>query len=519
MQLQSHFIYSRAPLQASAPMVAMRDNLHGLSLSPDGDRLYLTDIGGDLRCLEPGLDPLWKVNRYAEAKGCVSNTPVELRDGALVFYEGFNQKSLTCLGPDRTPRWSHPVASEDSLRPPVHLEGRIVTLRRKGDDRFLVGLRPEDGSEAWTTRLESHPKEGPLATPDGRVLVTTCEGTLRCFGGDGAELWTRPHPNGMGFGFIGLSSRGLATVDRELNSLAAYRQSDGEPVWTHRAGPREQLKFPPVEGPDGTLYLPLWSASSLRALDPDTGRTLWELPLPEDLSEGRPTVGQDGRIRLPLGRTLWVINPDGSVDSRRQFSHHLHGRCAVTEAGTALVGAHRKVYRVSARRTAGSMSLRRATAETAAARLGVEADWLERSDLSQESLVDLAMGARFAGELSRAAEVPERTVQGFLVSLATDPDVPTEERAATLAFLRSLDRDASHALVQALATTDNLAAQGESLRRVAAVLRQQPPEGLTTALDALAVARSLHTPASVGMGLTEQFLTVGTVRVRRRTRG
>ncbi|MEM9291198.1 MAG: PQQ-binding-like beta-propeller repeat protein [Acidobacteriota bacterium] len=183
--------------------------------------------------------------------------------------------------------------------------GMLLTQEQQGGQETVVAYDLENGEQRWVygvaARFDSSlggigPRATPLVVGDV-VFAYGALGRLDALELSSGELrWSRDvvAENGGSVPPWGVAASPLAIGDAVVvasggpgASLAAYRQADGEKLWS--AGDRDPSYSSPLlarlAGRDQVL---LFSTSALSSFDPRNGDLLWEFSWPE----GQPNVAQ-----------------------------------------------------------------------------------------------------------------------------------------------------------------------------------------------------------------------------------
>lgn len=199
--------------------------------------------------------------------------------------------------------------------------GRAYTMEQRRGDEALVCYDAATGRELWTMQYPAHFTEtlggdGPRATPtlDGdRVYSLGAEGHLFCVkAADGQPLWNRNilkdfHGENLTWAMSGsplivddavlVTSSGVGAP-----AVQAYDKLTGKPRWDADVG-RQGYTSLVTARLLGTRQVLNLAASTLVALDPANGKTLWTFPWPTSMgincSQPIP-VGED-RVFVSAG--------------------------------------------------------------------------------------------------------------------------------------------------------------------------------------------------------------------------
>lgn len=172
---------------------------------------------------------------------------------------------------------------------------RLFTQEQRGEVEAVVCLDAATGRELWAHEDPARFAEpvagaGPRATPTfdaGRLYTFGAKGLLNCLdAGTGKVHWSRDvladtkvEVPMWGFSSSPLVSDGVVVVcasdNKEKGVLAAYQAADGEPAWTSPTG-KFSYSSPHLAKIGGQTQLLFLSELGLAALDPATGKVLWE---------------------------------------------------------------------------------------------------------------------------------------------------------------------------------------------------------------------------------------------------
>jgi outer membrane protein assembly factor BamB len=239
---------------------------------------------------------------------------------------------------DPKPAWSAQVGIGFSSVAVV--QGRVFTMGNKDDVDVVSCLDAETGRVIWAHSypcpLEPRYYEGgPSATPtvrDGRVYTFSKRGHLFALAAeDGSVLWSRNLGQELELEFPEWGLAGSPLVHDTLIILnaggagtAVHRQT-GEIAWTSNSARSGYATPVPFEF-EGRPVVAIFSAKALVAVDPATGRLLWEHPWesPRDINAADPIISGD---------TIFISSEAGSALLRMR------------EDGVTVVWSHRSIMR------------------------------------------------------------------------------------------------------------------------------------------------------------------------------
>lgn len=201
------------------------------------------------------------------------------------------------LPPGLLPRlWSVPVG--EGYSGPAVADGLVYLTDRiheAGTERVLC-FDAETGGEVWKYEYPvrytiSYPA-GPRATPvvdEGRVYTIGAQGDMFCFGArDGKVLWRKDFRKDYG---TTLPTWGMAASPvvegRQLITLVggadgatvvSFDKATGEELWRAIDDPAVGYAPPRIFTFGGQRQVIAWHPTAVTSLDPETGKTIWEVP-------------------------------------------------------------------------------------------------------------------------------------------------------------------------------------------------------------------------------------------------
>ena len=211
------------------------------------------------------------------------------RDGVVPGRESLPQ--FPSGGPQMV--WDRSVGSGFSA--PAVAGERLLLFHRQGGNEVVEAVRAPDGSSLWKFAYETTYKDdfgfenGPRATPviaDGRVFTFGAAGVLHCLDLEtGAKQWSvDTHAEfGVRKGFFGAASTPLVLNGRVIANIGgsdgagivAFDIDSGATVWA--ATDHEASYSSPVAARiDGTLLAIFFTREGLAALDPQSGRVVYQ---------------------------------------------------------------------------------------------------------------------------------------------------------------------------------------------------------------------------------------------------
>lgn len=220
--------------------------------------------------------------------------------------------------------WATNVGGTILLASPVIADGKVYVgtgYLESLDDCAVHALDLATGKPAWRAPVDSSIQHS-LAAWNGNVLAVSQAARLYCLGSDGTSKWTSSlaadESNRWELSFP--VTDGKVVYAGRCNGFGAYSLEDGKPVWNQPGG---HDWWPNVySGPSIGTGLIYQGGAFTRALDPATGKIVWNLPktvvstvavvpavVERNEAGDRLYVFQNGKTLLCLdgkdGKTIW----------------------------------------------------------------------------------------------------------------------------------------------------------------------------------------------------------------------
>lgn len=282
----------------------------------DGDKLYLADANGAVRCMFTGSGKLiWQQQfdtQFTSGPALFADTLYMGTDDAHVYAINKDSGEL---------QWRTRVSSE-VLATPQRRGDRVVV--RSGDGK-VFGLQASDGKKLWSydrnvPLLSLRGSSSPLLI-DGRAVIGFANGKLVALELlDGKVSWEATVAVASGRSELErmvdvdgdlLYANGVIYAVTYQGRVAAVSEESGRIIWTRDMsayrGPvllGKQLYITDAEGQ-------VW------ALDASTGATLWKQDRLAGLATTKPLpVGERLLVGDKLGNIYWLQQTDGSLLAR-----------------------------------------------------------------------------------------------------------------------------------------------------------------------------------------------------------
>jgi outer membrane protein assembly factor BamB len=165
----------------------------------------------------------------------------------------------------------------------------------KGTERLLC-FDEKSGKPLWTfeypMRYTISFPNGPRVTPcvnDGRVYLLGAEGRLSCCDATtGKLIWQKDYQKDFGgktplWGFAGHpfidGDKLICITGGENACVVAFDRATGKELWKSMNAAEPGYSTPTIIQVEGQRQLVIWHGESANALDPETGKTIWNEPL------------------------------------------------------------------------------------------------------------------------------------------------------------------------------------------------------------------------------------------------
>ncbi len=174
-------------------------------------------------------------------------------------------------------------------------DGRLFTLNSRSGRELAAAFDAETGEELWRADIDRERKDrfgdGPRSTPPvdgGRVYAVSALGRLHALTAESGErLWSRDLHREFGARVpeFGVSASPIVEGDRLLvnvggkrgHALMAFDKASGEVVWFAESD-LPGYASPVTLTAAGVRHAVFFTGTSLIAVDPATGGTLWKHP-------------------------------------------------------------------------------------------------------------------------------------------------------------------------------------------------------------------------------------------------
>lgn len=185
-------------------------------------------------------------------------------------------------------------------KPP--LNGNFVRKRLTGRER-VVGIRESDGEILWEHAYECEYTSasayaiGPRATAtiDGDLVYAFgAEGMLTCLRlSNGSLTWQRDLKSeykltipvwGMACSPLIDGDRLICIIGGDGTTCVAFDKATGKEIWRSLSAPEPGYSSPIVYSFGGRRELIVWDSHHIHALEPETGKQIWEVPFKSSLA-------------------------------------------------------------------------------------------------------------------------------------------------------------------------------------------------------------------------------------------
>ena len=171
----------------------------------------------------------------------------------------------------------------------------VITLEQNNQYETLSARSLDNGDEVWqrvekTSWNDYFSGEGPRSTPtiaDGKIFALFSNGILSCVNAkDGNSLWSIPivgkefeFPE-WGFAFAPLIWNDLIILNPggDRGAVKAYSKLNGKLVWESEFAGKGVYLSPSIHSFLGEMHLLVAVEGKIASLDPENGKTRWEMP-------------------------------------------------------------------------------------------------------------------------------------------------------------------------------------------------------------------------------------------------
>lgn len=290
-----------SPPRLTSPALAPNGKVY--VLNTDGLAPNLSRTGQNCFALTPGLQFDW----VFKGGFTVMEPPAAMPAGGFVLGNGWN---LHRFNPDGTEAWRRPlprpVSNTRIASYALGPDGRIYLPENK----TLLAL-DSNGEVIWKYNAPASVQAGPSIGPDGSIVVSLTDQTLRLISADNVEQWSVPLP-GEVVGSPTIGADGVIYVRTRNQRLMAI-DSLGSIRWDITDVPPAGSSIPqaPVLGPERTVYYG-GGDGFLYSLHAD-GSLRWRAPAALD---SIPAVATDGSSFVNSGTNLICLDREGLVQWR-----------------------------------------------------------------------------------------------------------------------------------------------------------------------------------------------------------
>ena len=262
---------------------------------------YFTTTHGMVWAIDLNGEALWDVDLGSHA----TYPSTALGDNGMIYQ--VTDDKLVALSSAGELQWEYALSGQDAISTAaVGPDGTVFVTELTG---VLHAVQP-DGERRWIYDTGDLVYYSPVVAADGTVYFSSFyDSVLWAIKPDGTRDWAFNHPvDAVTFGPPALGADGVIYHNEDGEDLAWLRAlwPDGRERWKHER--EDELRYPAVVGPDGTVYVAFLDA--LVALDPETGAEEWAISIEEraDQLRASPTVGADGTIYYLTGQVYATLN-------------------------------------------------------------------------------------------------------------------------------------------------------------------------------------------------------------------
>lgn len=205
------------------------------------------------------------------------------------------ESGLLSSWPDAGPRRLWRASLGGGFSGVVAVDGRLYTLHSQAGREVAVSFDAASGKELWTADLDQERRDrfgdGPRSTPlvaGGLVFAVSSLGRLAAFEASSGEVaWSRDLPEDFGARIPEWGVSASPVIEGRLllfnvggkagHAVVAFDRITGEVVWSAETD-LPGYALPVVFTAKGVRHAVFFTGSSVIALDPEDGKTLWKVP-------------------------------------------------------------------------------------------------------------------------------------------------------------------------------------------------------------------------------------------------
>lgn len=255
----------------------------------NGNSLYVTTMGGDLCCLDPGTGKIkWKFH----TDGAVFSTPA-ISDG-IVYFGSADHGVYAIEASNGEEKWHYRTGAAVFGGPAV-AQGVVAIV---STDKNVYGLDAATGSVKWTSRVDGL-YQSNAATDGSRFYIAGWDNHIRCLDANtGKQIWIDTvgrNPEGQ-IQFPYSPAVASPTVEdgklfivSDDGVLHAINSADGKMIWEvneHNLGYSSPLWHA------GVVYAAISDHGNVLAVDGNTGKRIWTNTLGSDIYDSSFTFSK-----------------------------------------------------------------------------------------------------------------------------------------------------------------------------------------------------------------------------------
>lgn len=288
---------------------------------------------GDTTQLKSSLIKQGKIKwRFEPSDGYICDCVALSNDGTIIF-PTFQMKSyIYAVSSEGKLKWKYgPIDNYVRSAPSISPDGKVFFTADSNGGFRLLALN-QDGELLWSFNSKGFSSSLPAVGSDGTIYITV-DNCLYALNQDGSVKW-KYKPIDMGEGSPTVAGDGTIYFGSRDGFLYAFN-SNGSLRWSRKFEPSV------IDGPAiSKEHIYVGGGKGMHVLD-HNGKLEWSFKTNSQIRQ--PVIGPDGSIyfgEFSEGKTLYAINPDGSLKWEFDAGYSIEASPAVDSKGNVYFGTY-----------------------------------------------------------------------------------------------------------------------------------------------------------------------------------
>ena len=317
----------------------------GVTLSDDGNVYVGIDGDGthpNIFAVDPDGHALWS---YKSPAGKIYGSMALSNSNDTLFGTEKNGWVFALNAHDGSVIWADSVSTRVAYAGvALSHDGKTLYAGFYTGNNDIKAINTSDGSVKWEIDTPNGVSATPVIGQDSTIYFIDLYRRMYAVkdeGASGTVLWSVTDKMKKTANPVALDNeRGVLYVGTQYRHFYAVKMTDGSTLWENTDVNGVYLNGAAI-GPDGTVFITSETDSTLRALDPATGETIWARKLNGKV-KAVPTLDAQGNIYLgDLAGYFYVLDKHG-MDRWKpvKLSGEIWAGCAIANDGTIYVVAY-----------------------------------------------------------------------------------------------------------------------------------------------------------------------------------